>query len=316
MKRDDTLWKGLIESLFEDFLRMVYPDADNHFDFEKGITFLDKELHEIAQVTKSDWETVKIMDLLAGLHLKGTGENLFFLAHVDIQGNPQADFEERMFYYFLRALDSLNKRVVSWAILIDSNKNWKPTIFLYEFFGTEARYKFNVLKLLDLDLKTLEASNNPFATALYVALSERLNVKTKELDPLKLKVKLARKLFEKQYAPEKVRCIMNFLKFCIRLPEEKERIFAVELQNLTNKKSTMGLEEMILEKIKTEGLQKGLKKGLQKGLKEGRQEGRQEANLIAIKNGLTKGYSLDILSDLLNLSQEDLLKLIKEHKLG
>jgi predicted transposase YdaD len=196
--------------------------------------------------------------------------------------------------------------------LIDGNKNWKPSLFLYEFLGTEARYKFNILKLLDLDLNTLEASNNPFATALYVALSERLNAKTKELDPLKLKVKLARKLFEKQYAPEKIRCIMNFLKFCIRLPEENERIFAEELQYLTNKKSTMGLEEMIIEKLKTEGLQKGLKKGLQKG----RQEGRQERDITVLKNGLAKGLSLEILSDLLNLSQEEILKLIKEHKLN
>ena len=47
MKRDDTLWKGIIENLSEDFIRFFFKDADVLFDMEKGFQFLDKELEQL-----------------------------------------------------------------------------------------------------------------------------------------------------------------------------------------------------------------------------------------------------------------------------
>ena len=43
-KKKDYLWKGILEDIFDDFLRFMYPNADEMFDFKRGITFLDKEL--------------------------------------------------------------------------------------------------------------------------------------------------------------------------------------------------------------------------------------------------------------------------------
>ena len=43
-QKDDYLWKGVLEDVFDDFLRFLYPDADSVFDLSRGITFLDKEL--------------------------------------------------------------------------------------------------------------------------------------------------------------------------------------------------------------------------------------------------------------------------------
>jgi len=43
MQRNDYLWKGVLEEVFDDFLRFVHPNADEIFDF-KRVTFLDKEL--------------------------------------------------------------------------------------------------------------------------------------------------------------------------------------------------------------------------------------------------------------------------------
>lgn len=47
MKRNDILWKALLEDLFDDFLRFFYPEADNLFDLEKGFEYLDKELEQL-----------------------------------------------------------------------------------------------------------------------------------------------------------------------------------------------------------------------------------------------------------------------------
>jgi hypothetical protein len=47
MKKDDTLWKSLLEDIFDDLLRYLYPDADEIFDMERGFDFLDKELADL-----------------------------------------------------------------------------------------------------------------------------------------------------------------------------------------------------------------------------------------------------------------------------
>ncbi len=47
MKRDDTLWKGILEDIFDDFLRFMYPNADEIFDIGRGFEFLDKELEDL-----------------------------------------------------------------------------------------------------------------------------------------------------------------------------------------------------------------------------------------------------------------------------
>ena len=44
MKRDDALWKGLIEDLIDDFLKFYFPGAEEYLDFNRKISFLDKEL--------------------------------------------------------------------------------------------------------------------------------------------------------------------------------------------------------------------------------------------------------------------------------
>lgn len=44
---DDSLWKGLLETIFDDFLGFFFIDADEIFDMEKGFTYLEKELADL-----------------------------------------------------------------------------------------------------------------------------------------------------------------------------------------------------------------------------------------------------------------------------
>lgn len=46
-KKNDELLKGAFKENFPDFLRFVYPDADEVIDFDKEIEFMDKELFVI-----------------------------------------------------------------------------------------------------------------------------------------------------------------------------------------------------------------------------------------------------------------------------
>ena len=54
MKRDDALWKGLIEDLIDDFLKFFFPNAEEIFDLNRKISFLDKELEQLFPNTQSD----------------------------------------------------------------------------------------------------------------------------------------------------------------------------------------------------------------------------------------------------------------------
>jgi len=42
MKRDDTLWKAILEDLFDDFLVFFFKEDAKLFDLDRGFEFLDK----------------------------------------------------------------------------------------------------------------------------------------------------------------------------------------------------------------------------------------------------------------------------------
>ncbi len=46
-RKSDILWKVILEEVFGDLLRFIYPDADEVYDMERGFEFLDKELAEL-----------------------------------------------------------------------------------------------------------------------------------------------------------------------------------------------------------------------------------------------------------------------------
>jgi hypothetical protein len=43
MGNKDALWKSVLEEVFDDRLRFVFPDAERVFDFGRGFEFLDGE---------------------------------------------------------------------------------------------------------------------------------------------------------------------------------------------------------------------------------------------------------------------------------
>ncbi len=41
-RKSDILWKVIMEEVFPDLLRFIYPDADEVYNMERGFEFLDK----------------------------------------------------------------------------------------------------------------------------------------------------------------------------------------------------------------------------------------------------------------------------------
>lgn len=261
VKRDDSLWKAILEDLFDDFLRFFISDANHIFDMERGFEFLDKELEQLFP-TNPDEFFPKYVDKLVKVFTKN-GTEEWILVHIEVQGSKDEHFSERMFSYFYRILDKYKKPITAFAILTDNNKNFHPTHYERSFLGTKLRYDFNSCKILELNEQQLSESNNPFAL---VALTARIAIKKgkiKESELFELKLDLARLLLNKQIPKEKIRALMNFLKLYIRFGnEELVTKFEEEITIITNKtKQTMGIEEFVLERAKRIGKLEGKLEG-------------------------------------------------------
>jgi len=70
MKRDDSLWKAILEDVFDDFLRFFFPNANELFDFSRPFEFLDKELEQILLVESEDFSS-RYVDKLVKVFTKG-----------------------------------------------------------------------------------------------------------------------------------------------------------------------------------------------------------------------------------------------------
>lgn len=146
MKRDDSLWKAILEDVFDDFLRFFFENADELFDFERPFEFLDKELEQLFPTNPDDFSP-KYVDKLVKVFTK-EGSEQRILVHIEVQGSSDATFEHRMFQYFYRIYDKYQRPVTAFAILTDRNKGFKPSHFQQTYLGTRLRYDFNVYKVL------------------------------------------------------------------------------------------------------------------------------------------------------------------------
>ncbi|MEO5379049.1 MAG: hypothetical protein H7832_14910 [Magnetococcus sp. DMHC-6] len=89
----DSPWKEILKAYFKDFLAFFLSEAHDSIDWQRTPEFLDKELDRITREAESGNRRV---DLLVKVWLLD-GDELWVLIHVEIQGNREPHFEERMF---------------------------------------------------------------------------------------------------------------------------------------------------------------------------------------------------------------------------
>lgn len=256
-QKDDYLWKGILEDVFDDFLRFLHPDADRVFDLSRGITFLDKELEQLFP-PEDDEFAPKVVDKLAQVYTHD-GKEEWVLIHVEVQGTYRRDFSLRMFTYYYRILDKYHKRISAYAILTEASKKPRPNTYEEEFMGTGISYRFNMYKIAEQDDEALLASNNPFALVVLTAKAafagKNLNNGSQSDEALlRVKIQLARELLIRRIAKGKIRGLMNFLRYYVRFDNsEVNTIFEQEVEKLTERRDTMGIEQLLLDREKNRG---------------------------------------------------------------
>jgi len=176
-RKSDILWKVVMEEVFDDLLRFIYPDADQVYDMERGFEFLEKELAEMYPEPDKASDTRFADKLVKVFHLDGEEE--WVLIHVEIQGDTShwRDFSERMFRYFYRILDRYKRPVSAIAFFTGQDGRKMPCRFEYTYRQTRLVYDYHAISILDFSDEELENSSNPFAQVALAAKTALLEGK-------------------------------------------------------------------------------------------------------------------------------------------
>jgi hypothetical protein len=156
----DSPRKAVIERFFELFLAFFFPAAHAGVEWSRGYEFLDTELQQVARDAELGR---RLADKLVKVWWRDQGET-WLLIHIEVQGQYDAGFAERMFVYNYRTFDRFRRPVFSFAVLADERRSWRPRRFGYSGGDFELAMRFPIVKVLDYSRRRaeLEASANPF----------------------------------------------------------------------------------------------------------------------------------------------------------
>jgi hypothetical protein len=245
-RKSDILWKVIMEEVFPDLLRFIYPDADDEYNMERGFEFLDKELAELNPQPDGEKDSRFADKLVKVYHRDGVEE--WVLLHVEVQGDThdRDAFAERMYTYFYRIRDRYPGRLVSaLAIFTGENGNRMPGKYSYEYRSTKLTYEYPTMSILDYSDEELDKSSNPFAQVVVAAKMRLQEGKVPEDELLNNKLLAARKLTEKGFGMEKIRAIFNFLRNYVLFEKPETNRKFDDLFKETDKTSVMNTVEYL-----------------------------------------------------------------------
>jgi len=290
----DALWKLIIEKFFPAFLEFFFPEHIKTLDLDKGFEFLDKELVEIRPKSKGNQ---RYMDKLAKVYTR-EGNEEWILVHLEVQGYYDVTFEERMFIYYYRVFDKFQKRITALAILTNDESD-HPTQYHTSFMGTELTYKFNTYKLAEKTPEDFANSNNPFAIIMEVAWYALKKNRPNDEELYSFKIRLVRRLKELDYDTEHIRVLFGFIKKYVNFEKPEINLkFEEETNIILGNQVTMDIAEVIIQDAKRQGIE------------EAKQQFEQEKKQ-SILNLQKKGFSNEDISEVMNISLDELLRLIK-----
>ncbi len=250
-------WKQIIEDFVEDFFRFYFPDIHTMIDFEAEIQFLDKELAKI--MVDAQAGNRKADKLLQVEWLDGSVE--WILLHVEVQAQRAEDFAERMYIYNYRIWDRYHKPVISLALLVDGDRNYRPDRFQREKCGCRLEFQFPTVKLLDHKTEAeLLVDPNPFAIASLVQL-RKLQAGSDKQRRYHFKTSLIRELYSRAYAKDDIIKLFRFMDYVLRLPEDLAIQFRSELESIEEKQN-MPYVTSVERLAKEEGIEQGIEKGI------------------------------------------------------
>jgi predicted DNA-binding protein (MmcQ/YjbR family) len=282
----DSPWKDVLDTSFQEFISFFYPEIYKDIDWTKAPLFLDKELRQIIKASKTGRRYV---DKLVKVYRK-TGEERWVLSHIEVQGQPQEIFPERMFIYSNRLFDVYQMKVASLAILADDNPDWRPTRYEDELWGSRKIFEFPSVKLLDYKDKweDLKNSDNPFAIVVMAHL-KMLETKGNFTDRLYWKIEISKMLYSKGYNERKIFALLKFIDWLMVLPKKLSSSYHSTMHQVKEEKKMKFLTTFELF-AKEEGREEGMEKGREEGMEKGTNKGKILGQIEALQQMLKMRY--------------------------
>ena len=212
----DEAWKKVIERFFPQLLRFFVPNLYFDVDFSKGVSFLDKEMEQLAIRSVKG---AKYVDKLVKVYLRD-GKEQWILVHIEVQGYPDKEFSERMFRYFYKIFDRHGKRVVSMAILTGKEIGTGEGRFELKAYGSGVDFRYLTFRLMAYELPLRPSAslrdrerleNNPNPIAIVVLASQERERAKRRGDKFNAKRYLIRKLYERGYGRDEIRGLFEFI---------------------------------------------------------------------------------------------------------
>ena len=290
----DSPWKEALELRFPEFLALLFPNVFALIDWQREVTFLDKELQKILPNAQNGRTYA---DKLVQVYFLN-GQSHWVLIHVEVQGEPEVDFAERMFKYNYRIRDKYAKDVISLAVLTDTHKNFRPSQFSFELAGCEIQFKFPMVKLLDWQdrLDELHHSDNVFALIVAAQLHAKLLKKPQQ--KLGAKKQLIRLLYQKGYTQQQLLELFRLIDWMMTLPHNLDIEFKILVDQIEEEQQMAYVTSV--ERI-----------AMQEGRLEGKLEGKLEAAQTMVRDF---GISVKDAATKLKVPLDDLVDYLKKHE--
>ncbi|MDR1284431.1 MAG: DUF4351 domain-containing protein [Opitutaceae bacterium] len=283
----DGAWKEALEIYLRPFLELCFPEVAAGIDWSQKPEFLDQDLQ---QLTRDSELGLQRVDKLVKVKRKDGIEEVI-LVHTEVEGDPREGMPLRMYQYHHRIADRFGRRTVSLAILADTRKDWKPSVYEEELWGMRVRFEYPVCKLIEISRERLEQeiqARNPAAVIIQAHLAAQAS-RTDMTTRRETKWHLIRRLYELNYSKRDILELFRLIDWLITLPREMELAFRENLVNY-EKEKTMPYITSIERLGREDGLKEGLEKGWQKGRQEGWQEGRQEGEMLVLRRQLRRRF--------------------------
>ncbi len=269
--------KFAIEIFLEPFLRLCFPAVHALIDWGRPFQFLDTELRKLAP---DHAQGGLLVDRLIQARMLN-GHDVRFFIHVEVQGQPQRTFPERMWTYHYRLVDKFGPNVVSLAVLADADPNWRPNVYHTEMAGCIRHFEFPIFKVLDFadPIRVFERTGNPFAL---VIAAHQAALATRGQPELRYeeRFRLLRQLRRGGLTKPEVGHLTRLLTWLTRLPREMELRFVEQWNKLPGNERVMTIDDLTTpweEFAMEKGHAKGLEEGQARGLLEARRQDVLEA---------------------------------------
>lgn len=286
----DDLWKGAIEDFVKDFIYFFFEGYIHQIDWNYPIEFLDKELN---QLYLDSLGHNRRGDKLLKLRLKNE-TYCYFLIHVEVQGYNDLTFPQRMFQCYYRLKEKHNLPVAALVLYTNDSPKHHYRSFEESFMKTELIYRFPTFVLRDMPLHQLEQQLNPFGLLLEVAWHKLQKRKWGDEDLLQLKLRLAKKLYQRGYTKLQIGKLLDFIKHY--MPFERKENFLKFEETISKSFEPMGIRETIIEHYRQVGLEEGREQGLEKGI-----EQTLERSIARMQS---KGLNVPQIADLLGVTED------------